>query len=490
MNLQQKQAPSLKQTQRLMMTAQMQQAIALLQLPALELAALIETELEQNPVLEHARDEDANDPELASIEQEAAEASDDVNMKPEKELSFDEKDFEIMRRLDEEFRDYIFEGTTGSIRRTAEQDKLLTYQESSICAESTLFEHLMRQAAETFDTPEEMAIAEALIGNFDERGYLTTPLEEVMLLNNIDKKKLLSVLGEIQRFEPYGVGARNVQESLLIQLRALAKKHTLAYAIVESHYDDLIHNRMPSIQKGLKCSYPEIQEAIDRHISKLDLHPGTLHSLQPVQNITPDVLIKEEGDHLTVEINNDHLPSLRFNSRYMRMLDDETLPEEAKEFIRRKLMSAKWMMRNVHQRNETIEKIAQSLAKRQYAFFSDPAGQLVPLTMKTVAEELDLHESTIARAVANKYVDSPRGLLPLRSFFTNTYVSDQGEDLSSKTVRDMIADLIHNEDKRKPLSDEVLSKLIKERGIPCARRTVAKYRTLLNLGNAQQRRLF
>ena len=490
MDLQHKQTQSLKQTQRMIMSPQMQQAIHLLQLPIMELSALVETELEQNPVLEHAQDEDVHDADLTAIQQDTAEESQDKDTRPEQELSFDDRDFEIMKQLDEDYRDYFAESSNYVVRRSSEDEKFKTYQESSITAELTLFEHLMKQAGETFDTPEDLALAEALIGNFDERGYLLTPISEIALLNSLDESRLEKVLVQIQDFSPFGVGAKNLQESLLIQLRCLAKKNTLAYDIIEKHFEDLIHNRIPLIQKGLKCSSEEIAEAIDRCISKLDLHPGTLHSRQIVQAITPDVTVRQEDDKLIVDINDDSMPSLRFNSRYMRMLDDETLSTEAKEFIRHKILSAKWLLRNIHQRNETLEKIAHSLIKRQQEFFLNPEGKLVPLTMKTISEELGLHESTIARAVANKYVDCARGLLPLRSFFTNSLVNEEGEDVSSRTVKDVLLAIIHDEDKRKPLSDEVISKMIKAKGINCARRTVAKYRALLNIGNTQQRRKF
>ena len=333
-------------------------------------------------------------------------------------------------------------------------------------------------------------MAEALIGNFDERGFLQTSLLEIALLNGFEEHNLQKILVQIQDFEPFGVGAKNLQESLLIQLRCMAKKNTLAYEIIEKHYEDLLHNRIPLIQKSLKCTSDEIANAIDRCISKLDLHPGTWHSRQTVQTITPDVIVRQEDDKLIIETNDDYIPSLRFSSRYMRMLEDENLSLEAKEFIRHKILSAKWLLRNIHQRNETLEKIAHSLTQRQREFFVNPEGKLIPLTMKILSEELSLHESTIARAVANKYIDCPRGLLPLRSFFTNAIVNDEGEDISSNTVKNVLLDIIHNEDKHKPLSDEAISKMIKAKGINCARRTVAKDLAALNIGNTQQRRKF
>ena len=198
----------------------------------------------------------------------------------------------------------------------------------------------------------------------------------------------------------------------------------------------------------------------------------------------------QEEDKLTIIINDDRLPTIRLNSRYLRMLDDKNLPKETRDFIRNKLASAKWLLKNIDQRNDTIYRLVESLTKYQNDFFLTPNGKLVPLTMKVLAEELGLHESTIARAVANKYVDTPRGILPLRYFFSNAYTTAEGEDISSKTVRDVLKKIIEKENKKRPLSDEALSKVLEKKGIPCARRTVAKYRSEMYIGNTKQRREF
>jgi RNA polymerase sigma-54 factor len=259
---------------------------------------------------------------------------------------------------------------------------------------------------------------------------------------------------------------------------------------VRDYYDHLLHNHIPAIQKGIKRTYEEIQQAIEKDIAKLDLHPGTHFSSQPTRTIVPDVTLRQENDQLIVDVERDYIPSLRLNSRYLKMLNDPDVSNETKHFVKHHLFSARWLVRNLQQRFSTLERITQALAEKQYAFFTQPDGQLVPLTMKTLADELNVHESTIARTVSNKYLYSPRGLLPLRAFFTNKYISEEGEDLSSTTVKQSILDLIATEDKRYPLSDEKISILLKQKGIPCARRTIAKYRFALQIGNAQQRRKF
>lgn len=475
-----KQAPDMKQMQRLMMSPHMQQALHLLQLPIQELATLVENELEQNPVIETTRDENDSEPELPE----------NANQSVETDLEFNDKDFDILRKLDDEFKDYVLDSGPPIRQRTIDDDKLRTYQESSIQAESSLFEHLMQQAHETFSTQRELSIAEAIIGSIDEKGYLKATSEELEQLNGFKRSEIAHVLKEIQTFDPYGVGASTVQESLLIQLRNQNKKNTLAYLIVEKYYDELLHNRIPLIQKSLGCKAEEINEAVQNTIAKLDLHPGMWYSREPVATIIPDAVIKQEDENLIVIVNDDTMPIFRLNRKYFNFLEDETLNAEAKAFIKEKILSAKWLMRNLHQRHETLFRIVTLLTEKQREFFINPQGKLIPLTMKQVSEELEVHESTVARAVSGKYIDTPRGLLLLRSFFTSSLSSNEGVDISSQTVKDLLEQIIQSENKLKPLSDDSLAKMIQEKGIQCARRTVAKYRGELNLGNAHQRKKF
>jgi len=476
------QQQKLKQTQRLMMTPQMQQAIHFLQMPVTELFTLIEAEMVQNPVLEYLQEEEMEDTEPKEWEEEKGQE--------EQEMVFDEHNFEILRQLDEEFRDYFAESGAATLRRSVEEDKRKTYLESSIQDRLSLFDFLMKQAREVLLNPQEMAMAEAIIGYLDERGFLQGSLEEIGQLFCFDIPQLEKILKVIQTFEPRGVGARTLQEALLIQLRCLNKENSLAFRIIRDYFDELIHNRIPHLQKVLNCSMEDIRTAIDKEIARLDLHPGTSYSSEVTHFITPDVKLRQDGEELIAEINDEQIAPLKLNSKYMKMLEDPALPADAKHFIKLKILSAKWLIKNIQQRNTTIERIAASIVKRQRKFLTHPEGKLLPLTMKALAEELDLHESTIARAVANKYISTPRGLFPIRYFFSNTYVNAHGEDISSKTVKDVLEDIVKNEDKRKPLSDQSISRLIKLRGISCARRTVAKYRAELNIGNASQRKKF
>jgi RNA polymerase sigma-54 factor len=470
--------------QRLIMSAHMQQAIRLLQLPLQELKSFIEEQVVLNPLLEIVHDSDAEAQEGEEKDTEIQE--DDA----EHELSINDRDLAILNRLEEDLRDHFAESEPAPIKCSSEKDKLKNYQEQSICADLTLREQLLRQAHESFETEKELKIAEILIGYIDKFGFLKTPLSEICSLHYLREEEVQFILTKMQTFEPYGIGAATIQESLLIQLRCLHKEHSLAYQIVRDYYEQLLHNHIPLIQKHLKCSYEEIQAAIEKDIAKLDLHPGTQFSSQPTLPIIPDVTLRQENDQLIVEVERDYTPSLRLNLRYLKMLSDPEVSSETKHFVKHHLFSARWLARNLQQRYSTIERIAQALAEKQYDFFTKPDGQLVPLTMKTLADELNVHESTIARTVSNKYIYTPRGLFPLRTFFTNKYVSEEGEHLSAATVKQAILDLITKEDKRHPLSDAKISLLLKQKGISCARRTVAKHRLALHIGNTQQRRKF
>lgn len=487
LDLQQKPLTSQQQLQRLMMLPGMQQAIHLLQMNAMELAPLVETHLSQNPVIEIDQDEQNED--IERLENENAEEEEDIEDTPDKEMDFNDHDFDIIKRLDQDFRDNWIEESPYRPKKTSEEDQQQSYNEQSISVKPTLYEFLIAQAHDSFDNPKDFGIAEILLGYFDESGYQNTPLKEIADLHEIDEKKLNEALEIIQTFEPYGVGAKNLQESLLIQLRCQEKQNSLASKIVEKHFDDLLHNRIPLIEKSLRCPKEKISQAL-QDISKLDLHPGTSYSLQDAQPIIPDVTLKQDGEELLVGVNDDFLPPMRINNRYLKLMREDNLTVETKQFIQQHIASAKWLLRNLQQRNNTLQRIVQVLAKRQRNFFLNPDGKLVPTTMKMISEEIEMHESTVARAVANKYVDSPRGLLPLRSFFSNAYTTDEGVEISSNTVRDLLQEFISKEDKYHPLSDATLATNLKARGIVCARRTVAKYRSELNLGTAQQRRQF
>ena len=452
------QIQGIKQVQRLILSPQMQQALHLLQLPVLELTTVIDEEMVQNPLLELS----------------------------EEEMTREDETLEMLKQIDEEIRPPSFQGQR-------EEEDLRAFLENSIAYEYSLFDLLMEQAREAFSDPEKLELAQSLIGHLDSDGLLTISLEEISLLMDAPVDELKGLLETIQTFEPLGVGAQSLQESLLIQLKGLGKENSLAFRIIENHFDDIIHNRIPLIAKALDHSKEEVRETIATQIARLDLHPGTNqsggHYRQIVQHLTADITVHFDKGRFAIEVSEGNIPNLRLNRYYMKMLEDKALPQETRSYIQEKVASGKWLLRNLHERHQTLYRITGELIHTQPAFLASPKGKLSPLTMKEVAEKLELHESTIARAVANKYIDCPRGMLPLRSFFSNAYITEGGESISAQTVKDLLCHIIRNEDRRRPLSDEDISARIKERGIACARRTVAKYRQKLSIGNTVQRKI-
>jgi len=472
------QGQTLRQTQRLMMAPEMQQALQVLQLPLMELQQAIELEVEQNPLLEYA--------ELESEKEEEEQEQEDPDAH---ELNLSEDDFSALNHLEETFED-LYSQSEAPTPPSEQQAKLRSFLENSIPERLSLFESLVRQSHDAFDQPEDLALAEVIIGSLDERGFLETPLAEIAVTAHSTLPKVEAILKILQRLDPPGIAARSTQEALLLQLIRQGKQETLAFRIISDCYDELLHNKMPKMKRRLKVEIAQLQEVIHQDILPLDLHPGLTLCPAPNQPLIADVIIRQDGDSLIIELPDDAIPPLRLNRRYLALMNHASMDEEGKQFLRQKLHSAHWFLHTILQRNTTLERIAKYLSEKQNSFFLDPKGLLAPLTMKEVAEELELNESTIARAVANKNVECPRGLLPLRGFFTNSYTSSSGEELSSSTIRDKLIALIEKEDKQHPLSDLELSQQIKAQGIPCARRTIAKYRAFLNVGNAYQRRVY
>lgn len=488
----QKQSTSLKQTQRVMMSPRMQQALKLLQAPILEISQMIEQELEQNPLLDYSDDtideEAPSNEELNSYENEIEEDFKDFEIK---ELSFEEENYSVIEYLNDDFQDLFYESDNYSLRRTSQEEKLKSFLESSIKTQSSLYALLLTQAREIFETHEEYQAAETIIYSINEKGFFNSNLKELAALTGIPAETFEKVLPQIKYFDPPGIAASNLKESLLIQLQKKNKTGTLAYKIIEKSYDELVNNKINMIASICHCGIEQVNYAIQNIISKLDLNPGGSIGSNLIQTIIPDIhFYKDEDGELKVKVRDDEIPQLKINLNYLKMLQNKETPEDAKEFIKQKFSSAKSLITNIFQRNDTLLKLGNLLLETQEDFFLNPRGKLIPMTMKSFAEAIEVHESTIARAVSNKYLSCDKGIFPLRFFFTSSLNCDDGSDISSKSVKDLISKLIEEENKMRPLSDESLSRLLKKKGITCARRTVAKYRMQLNVGNAHQRKKF
>jgi RNA polymerase sigma-54 factor len=429
-------APRMCQQQRLLMTTSMQQAIYVMQLPILELSEWIKNEIENNPVLE---------------------------------IQLPEWDTR------ESF------ATLKSKKQNGEKFQAKELLENLIPTPISLFDHLMAQARCHFEEPSDLNLAQWIIGHLDEKGFLTTSLEE--LATFASQEKLKKVLTAIQTFDPPGIGASNLQESLLIQLQFKNKQATAAYRIIASHFEDLLHNRLVKISKQLNLPLEKVSQAIAGDIIPLDLNPGTPFVSHYARIIVPDLFLLCVDETWKIEVNHSFLPDFQLALSYRKAVECLTPDEQA--YLRRHLSSGKWLKQIVEKRKMTLLKIGEFILKNQIDFFQ--GGKLVPLTLSEAATALNLHESTIARAVANKYLSCPQGVFALKDLFSQGLRGDEGSHVSQHTLRLKLKELIANEDKQRPLSDSQIKEHLSASGIPCARRTVAKYRRQLKIAPASRR---
>lgn len=464
-----------RQTQNLMMTANMQQALHILQLPVQELEEVVDEELANNPLLEC---EESGEESLDGQEPFQAESM--------HELTFGDSEAIAYGQLEDSFKEYFFENEPVSQEAIQKRHFFETLLED----QQTLFESLMEQAHGLFFTPEELCAAEYIFGSLEENGYLRVSVEQMSADSGLSVALLERVLKEVKQMEPAGVAASGPQEALLMQLRQRHQKDSIAYQMIKDHFNDLIHHRMPVLERKLHLSKEQIQEIIDEQITPLSLYPVSAPFGPKVPHIVPDAKISQEGESLVVYVDEGIGQRLGISKKYSKLLHNPETAADVKQYLKNKWGSARWLMRCLDQRKGTLYQVLALVAELQKSFFTDPKGALKPLDLKTVAEKMGVHESTVARAVAHKYVDTPRGLLELRSLFSQSYQEQGGGQIATKEVQKRVQHLILQEDKAHPLSDEAISHKLQEMGIPCARRTVTKYRLALGIGTAQQRRKY
>jgi RNA polymerase sigma-54 factor len=488
-------------TQSLVLSPQMQQSLALLQAPTLELKALVEQELQQNPVLEEVAAQDAEQSEKPkSEEDDAPEAVDpaeppaDVTFDPATEKPGTEPaddfmaEFERLAQLDQEWRDH-FAQTNIPLRRSAEDEEKRQFMFDSIVAGTSLQEVLLEQARESQLIAEQQPIAEMLIGNIDDHGYLKANIDELAFSTNIPPDQIEAVLKVIQTFDPPGVGARDLQECLLRQLERAGQQECIEYRIIKDHMEALGKRRIPEIARSLGLSIDEIQDAIGR-IGRLEPRPGRAFLSDNNQYILPEVFVQKVGDDFVVTTNNDQIPHLRISNTYKDLMAQSGNSAEVLNYIREKIRAGKFLIKSLHQRQQTILNIGMEIVKRQREFMEKGVAFLKPLTMVQVAEIVGVHETTVSRAVSGKYMQTPQGIFEMKYFFTAGIQTATGEGMSNTSVKDMIAEMFKKEDTTKPLSDQEIVKMLQEKGIVIARRTVAKYRSELNILPSNLRKVY
>jgi len=448
---------------------QMQQSLHMLQIPTVELRQLVQQELQTNPILEEIPlEEGPENPEEAPIDR--AEAKEDEKF---------EREFEELSRLDEEWRDYFSQANTFT-RRSAEDDERRRFFFDSIVQRPTLQEHLLEQLKMSAESEDEQRIGELVIGNIDSRGYLSVTEQELTQSSGCDLEKIRAIIALIQSFDPVGVGARDLKECLMIQLRRLARADDLAGRIIETRLDELGKKKYPEIARALRASVDEVRKAANL-ISTLDPQPGRAYSSDLNPYIAPDIYIQKVGDEYVVLMNDREIPHLRISNTYKDLLAQRDGAADVRSYVREKIRAGKFIIKSIHQRQQTIRNIAEQIVRLQKEFLDQGPSALKPLTMAEVAKLIGVHETTVSRAIANKYVQTPHGLFEMKYFFTSGYETATGETLSSTSVKKAISEIIAKESPSSPLSDQEILEALKDRGIPIARRTVAKYREEMNI---------
>ena len=472
----------LRQTQeqrlQMVLAPQLRQSLRLLQVPALELRTLVQEELQKNPALEEVIE--AKEPIEVQGEEEAPEESTaEIDLREE---------FEILARLDEEWREYFRQ--SESVRGyNPELEEHRRFMFESLTRPESLQEHLLWQLSLTVQDDEERKIGELLIGSLDDNGYLSTSLEELAESTGYPVEKLEKVLRIIHEFDPVGVGARDLRECLLLQLRRLGKEDSLAAAIVRDHLRLIAAHKYPEIAKAMKADLKEVQNAA-AFIATLEPRPARMFTGSETQYVLPEVVVRKVGDEYVVILNNDHVPHIRISKFYRRMLEDPKTPEHVKQYIREKVRAGAFLIKSIHQRQNTIYRIAREIVRIQREFLDNGVEYLKPLTMAQIAGVLGLHETTVSRAIANKYMQTPQGTFEMKYFFTPGYRTADGREVSNKTIKDAIARLIEQEDPASPLSDQAIARLLEKQGIKVARRTVAKYREEMKILPSHLRRSY
>ncbi len=475
----------LKLAQKLIMTPSLQQAIKLLQLSKLELQEVLNQELLENPLLDELTEETKQDEAEADIQQTKTETEEEAKAaelpkETEKEKdSFDEIDYDAY------FQDYIEYGYNP--RMTEEHDEFPI--ENTLTRPPNLTDHLTWQLSMSDASPTTKEIGAFIIGNIDEDGYLRATTEEILASGTYEAQEVERAIQTIQSLDPIGVGARDLRECLLLQLDFLEIDVPLVDTVVRDHWDDFMQRHFVQISKALSIDMKTLEGVVEV-IKHLDPKPGRKYTNERAIYVEPDVYVHKVGDDYIIVLNEDGMPKLRINGSYRAMLNsmDSKSDGETVNYIKDKIRSAVWLIKSLDQRQRTIYKVAESIVKHQREFLERGIDFLRPLVLRDVADDIQMHESTVSRVVSNKYMHTPRGLFLMKYFFHSGIDSDTGEDISSLTVKKKIQSFIDGEDPRKPLSDSKIMKILNDEGINIARRTVAKYRDELNIPSSTDRK--
>jgi len=462
----------LKLSQQLVMTPQLQQAIKLLQLSRLELLETVQQELMENPFLDEAD---------AEVESEMRE--------PEEKMTESQAEEELVRTAD--WENYLGEFSSTSkqaLSRDMEVPEEGLSFEARLASKPSLEGHLSWQMRLSNFTDHELDIGDVVVGNIDGNGYLQASIEEILGLVQATPEEVESVIRRIQRLDPVGVGARTPQECLLVQMEVLGYDDPILVSLVQDHLEDLEKNRYKPLARKFKISLEELREYLDL-IQTLDPMPGSNFSGTDPHYVSPDVFVYRYGDEFVIILNEDGMPRLQMNTYYMDTMKGAASKE--KEYFQEKMRSAAWLMKSLYQRQRTLYKVVESIVRFQREFFEHGVTKLKPLILKEVAEDIEMHESTVSRITTSKYVSTPHGIFELKFFFNSALDLNDGSQVGSESVKALIKQMIAEEEPRKPLSDERIGEILQEKlEVNIARRTVAKYRSAMGIASSSKRKQY
>lgn len=474
---------TIEQTQKLVMTPELIQAIQLLQFNTQELESYVQEQLLANPVLEKA--EKNGNEEAEGV---------DANHEPDHNEKNDDKEATENNEMDdvdwaEHFRERGYDDI--SYRQSGTRDEKEDYSyEQFVSSEISLTDHLMRQLDFVAMRPACKMIARYLIEALDENGYLTSSISEVCQVFRAREEKVLEALEIIQGFEPLGVGARNLKECLLIQLQNKGEDKPEVREIIENHLEDIAENRLSNIAKCVGITIKDAQRISDG-IKSLEPKPGRqFGSSRDNRYIVPDVTVEKVGDEYVVLVNDTTAPRLNVSPFYRKMLMESDKESNISKFLSGRLNSALWLIKSIEQRRQTIYNVVKAVVDYQYDFFEKGKRHMKTLTLKQIADEVDVHESTVSRSINGKYMQTPRGLFEIKYFFTSGVTGSDGSGIASESIKSIIREMVDNEDPKAPLSDQAIADSMEECGIDISRRTIAKYRDEMNLPSSTKRKRF
>ncbi len=478
---------NLKLSQGLVITPQLQQAIKLLQLSRMELLEVVRDEMLENPVLE-----EESDGEEIQVEAKTSETSEDENplekqLENKSEEVMNSPEGELKEPKDFDWDDYL--NTYNAPERISSGLEELPSYENTLSQKENLSDHLMWQLQLSSFSPEEEELGALIVGAINEDGYLQDSLDEIAEKLKVPIEKAEAVLQRIQNFDPPGVGARDLRECLLLQVRFFGHDRQILEKLISEHLSDLERKDYKKIAKGMKISIEEVGN-LAKMIHELEPKPGRPFIESSAQYITPDAYVYKVGGDWIVVLNEDGLPKLKLSPFYQNMLRNLNSNENTKEYVQTKFKSALWLIRSIHQRQRTLYKTVKAIVKFQKEFFERGIGHLKPMILRDVAEEIEMHESTVSRVTTNKYVHTPQGIYELKFFFNNGVPSSEGDSVASEVIKDKIKQIVSQENPKSPYSDQKIVTILKSHKIDLARRTVAKYRELLGILPSSKRKQF